>query len=84
MIGNKSNIKNLGSSFEKLKLYAQLKDAVKDNKSLIAIGIRLALNDKKATCQQVFDYIKEQGNDNIPLMQSVIGVELCNKILNLK
>lgn len=84
MSGNKSNIKNLGSSFEKLKLYAQLKDAVKDNTTLIAIGIRLALNDKKATCDQLFDYIKEQGNDNIPLMQSVIGVELCNKILNLK
>lgn len=84
MSGTKTTVKNLGSSFEKLKLYAQLKESVKEDKSIIAIGIRLALNDKKATCQQVFDYIKEQGNDNLPLMQSVIGVELCNKILNLK
>lgn len=84
MSGEKTNIKNLGSSFEKLKLYAQLKEAVKDNKSLIAIGIRLALNDKKASCDQLFDFIKEQGNDNIELMGSVIGVELFNKILNLK
>lgn len=84
MSGNKSNIKNLGSSFEKLKLYAQLKNAVANDNSMIAFTIKLAMNDKKASCDQLFDYIKEQGLDNKELMSGVIGVELFNKILNLK
>lgn len=76
-------MKNIGNSFEKLKIYAQLKDAVIDNKTVLGMSIRLALNDKKATCDQLFDYIKSQGNDNKELMGAVIGHELTDKILKL-
>lgn len=69
------------ADFTNDEIIEELTDITKGANDLISITIRHGI--KEEPHMSVFEFIKSQAKDNIRMMESLLGIELTNKILAL-
>lgn len=77
-----TKLRNLGKSFEHLRIILSLENTANTQTS-IGASIIYAINSKEYTTDEIISFVKSQALDNPSVMYDVIGKELTDKIINL-